>query len=411
MKVRLFISLMVIGISLSFHSYSQGEKVVKEFDYKNFQFKGFKEEKTIYQYNPLIGSSSKVGKRFELYYSNLSSSEKVNFHLYRKYDNYVYYIHENYILFGKSNPDSLFLNKDNHEIDAIKKIGEMNYYQRTHYLTTGHYFYFSTEIGDIDYLARIDITQEKPKMEVLPIKGRKPILYKNWLFYEIDYVSPKYSDPPESIYRVRIGDWRNPELVVNDVYSVGTVVNENIISFRIYLDKEMKHITYNMSDSTYIEKGISSLIKYKGKKYQRTLCKNPETGKIQLCFKDLPELPEDFPHKLDRDIEANHNYFHLPHTEKPFTGTFITDSLMFFADKEELQKLSKPQLRKLRNAFYAREGYDFSSQDLKDFFSQYEWYINTLERRKAFDLTNDEIYMPPANMERIRLIQSVEKSK
>lgn len=409
MKYLYLMLIIVIGIFNSTKLFAQNNNLCENYYYGNFVFAGSKSGEVIFQFFPPMGEKYEKGKKFDLYKISLKKDERINLKFYKKFDNNISYINNKYLLYMEN--EQFISLKRNNNYFQIDLLGKINIYRKTHYQSQGDHFYFSTEINKINYLAQIDLSAEKPKIEVLPIKGRKPILYKNWLFYEIDYVSPKYSDPPESIYRVRIGDWRNPELVVNDVYSVGTVVNENIISFRIYLDKEMKHVTYNMSDSTYIEKGISSLIKYKGKKYQRTLCKNPETSKTQLCFKDLPDLPEEFPHKLDRDIEANHNYFHLPHTEKPFTGTFITDSLMFFADKEELQKLSKPQLRKLRNAFYAREGYDFNSRDLKEFFSQYEWYINTLERRKAFDLTNNEIYMPPANMERIRLIQSVEKSK
>jgi len=411
MKIQKVLILFVFFVFFFHQSFSQKKDVVVNYEYSNFYFKGIKGEKSIYQFNyPITNSSSEVGERFDLYYPVLDSDNRVLFKFYKSFDYHIYYLKEDLILVGKSNPDSIFLMSEKEE-KSIERIGNMNFYRRTHYLTQGDYFYFSTEINKINYLARVDISADKPNVEILPLKGRNPIVYKNWLFYEIGYVSPKYSSPPEAIYRVKIGDWRNPELIVNDVYSVGTVVDENIISFRIYLDKQMKHITYNISDSTYIEKGISSLIKYKGKKYQRTLCKNPDTDKTQLCFEEVPELPEEFPHKLERDIEPNHNYFHLPHTKKPFTGTFITDSLMFFAVKEDLQKLSKSQLRKLRNAFYAREGYDFKSADLQEFFGQFDWYKKTLGRRKAYDLTNDDIYMPPANMERIRLIQSVENDK
>ena len=410
MKIQKVLILFFFFVFFFHQSFSQKKDVVDNYEYSNFYFKGIKGEKSIYQFNYPITTSSEVGDRYDLYYPVIDSDNRVLFKFYKSFDYHIYYLKENLILVGKSDPDSMFLMSENEE-KSIEKIGSLNFYRRTHYLTQGNYFYFSTEINKINYLARVDISAEKPNVEIIPLKGRNPIVYKNWLFYEIGYVSPKYSSPPSALYRVKIGDWRNPELIVNDVYSVGTVVDENIISFRIYLDKEMKHITYNLSDSTYIEKGISSLIKYKEKKYQRTLCKNPETGKTQLCFKNLPELPDKFPHKLDRDTEPNHNYFHLPHTEKPFTGTFITDSLMFYAGKDELQKLSKSQLRMLRNAFYAREGYDFNSTDLKELFSQFDWYEKTLERRKAYNMTNDDIYISPADKERIDLILEIERNK
>jgi len=409
MKYKYLVLMVVLGVFNSTELFAQKNDLFENYYYGNFVFAGYKNGEVIYQFFPPMGEDYEKSKKFDLYKIHLQEKGRVTLKYYKKFDNNISYISNDYLLF-REDEQSITLKRNSNYFQIDFK-GNIDIYRRTHYQSQGKFFYFSTEINKINYLARIDLAAKNPKVEILPIKGRKPIVYKDWLFYEIGYVSPKYSSPPEAIYRVKIGDWRNPELIVNDVYSVGTVVDENIISFRIYLDKEMKHITYNFSDSTYIEQKISSLIKYKGKRYQRTLCKNPETDKTQLCFKDIPELPEELPHKLERDIEPNHNYFHLPHTKKPFTDTFITDSLMFFAGKEELENLSKSQLRKLRNAFYAREGYDFNSADLQEFFGQFDWYEQTLERRKAFDLTNDDIYMPQANMERIRLIQSVENGK
>lgn len=40
----------------------------------------------------------------------------------------------------------------------------------------------------------------------------------------------------------------------------------------------------------------------------------------------------------------------------------------------ELASLSKSELRILRNMIYAKHGYKFKSQDLLDFFLQFEWY-------------------------------------
>ena len=41
---------------------------------------------------------------------------------------------------------------------------------------------------------------------------------------------------------------------------------------------------------------------------------------------------------------------------------------------EDLQDLDKAQLRLMRNAVYAIHGYDFKSQDLKEYFSGFSWY-------------------------------------
>lgn len=36
---------------------------------------------------------------------------------------------------------------------------------------------------------------------------------------------------------------------------------------------------------------------------------------------------------------------------------------------------SKEELRLLRNTIYAQYGYDFNSPDLKEYFSQFAWYM------------------------------------
>ena len=52
--------------------------------------------------------------------------------------------------------------------------------------------------------------------------------------------------------------------------------------------------------------------------------------------------------------------------EKELSEELIKQQDLFF--------LSNDQLRLLRNAFYAIHGYDFKSQDLKEYFSGFSWY-------------------------------------
>jgi hypothetical protein len=61
----------------------------------------------------------------------------------------------------------------------------------------------------------------------------------------------------------------------------------------------------------------------------------------------------------------------------------IQDGLftLFLCDKSEL--------RIIRNAFYARHGYIFNSQDLREFFTQLDWYNGTKENVDA-DLSDNE---------------------
>jgi hypothetical protein len=50
---------------------------------------------------------------------------------------------------------------------------------------------------------------------------------------------------------------------------------------------------------------------------------------------------------------------------------------------------NKSELRIIRNAFYARHGYIFNSQDLREFFTRLDWYNGTKENVDA-DLSDNE---------------------
>ncbi|MCD4834572.1 MAG: YARHG domain-containing protein [Bacteroidales bacterium] len=407
----IYLSLILILVLFnSEHLISQDNLIIKSYNKKYFDFVGTRNNKILYQYYPTLGVTSEECKNFDLYYSILSSNGIINFRLFTTFESNVDYIDEKCMIYRKNSPNKIFMNRNDKEIE-IETVGKLNIFEKTHQIEKGDYFYFSTKINEIDFLARINLTQEDLSMEVLPIKGYNPVVYKNWLFYRINYESPKYSGRVDAIYRVKIGDWRNPELIINDVYFGGAVLNENLISCRFFDREKVRDVTYKISDSTYIEKDIAPLIKYEGVYYQHTHYKNPKTGKYQICYKEIPELPETFPYKLIREVDPNQNYLHLPCTEKLFTNSFITDSLLFFAGKEQLERFTNEQLRKLRNAFYAREGYVFKSDDLNNFFKQFEWYEKTIKARKRKGLSNDDIYIPKADKERVELILEIENSK
>jgi hypothetical protein len=101
----------------------------------------------------------------------------------------------------------------------------------------------------------------------------------------------------------------------------------------------------------------------------------------------------------------------LPNNQKRFENTFVTEYLLYQASTAELQQLSKGQLRILRNAFFARQGYQFSSKDLQDFFGQFDWYLKMVERNQFYELTNEQIVISPQDKERVELILGVEQEK
>ena len=65
-------------------------------------------------------------------------------------------------------------------------------------------------------------------------------------------------------------------------------------------------------------------------------------------------------------ITSYNNMENIYFNEKELSEELIKQQDLFF--------LSNDQLRLLRNAFYAIHGYDFKSQDLKEYFSGFNWY-------------------------------------
>ena len=194
--------------------FAQNESLVSDYEYSKFHFVGYKNSMPVFQCNYRYDEPIKNAINFALYHPELNKKKFVSFKFIKgfKKEHGIYYLNDNYLAYRKAEGKDIYIKEEGSKDEFyVEKIGDIDIYNRTHYLTQGDYFYFSTQIGDINYLSRVDVTRENPQMELLPLKGRRPIVYKDWLFYEIGYVSPKYSSPPEAIYRVKIGDWRNPE--------------------------------------------------------------------------------------------------------------------------------------------------------------------------------------------------------
>ncbi|MDE5686547.1 MAG: YARHG domain-containing protein [Paramuribaculum sp.] len=68
-----------------------------------------------------------------------------------------------------------------------------------------------------------------------------------------------------------------------------------------------------------------------------------------------------------------------------------------YVTDEQLEDLSSSQLRILRNAIFAIHGYRFSSRDMADYFSRFDWYIPV-----SSDVTASLSTIEKKNIERIK---------
>jgi hypothetical protein len=299
-------------------------------------------------------------------------------------------------------------------------------------------------------LAQIDLTKENPRLENIGIRGEDPKIINNSLYFHQYFEGFGYR-PKYNLYRVPLKKWDEIELVFRQTYKECYVFpNERYLFASIFNPgrNNVDFILYNMESHSYeYLKNIDSIYvpNYPYEKWKYTSLagasmysyKHNAPVLVGSQFRYVKNLPDKYPRKyrdirayynnkgrsiyrgyeafedlprkvnLDTSLKAlrSHNY---PRPYKPFTGTFITDELLYEASKEELSKLSGNKLRLLRNAFFARLGYSFESKDLQEFFMQFEWYKNSLDRKK---LPNDKIIVPPEDKERVQLILEIENNK
>lgn len=299
-------------------------------------------------------------------------------------------------------------------------------------------------------LAQIDLTKENPRLENIGIRGEDPKIINNSLYFHQYFEGFGYR-PKYNLYRVPLKKWDEIELVFRQTYKECYVFpNERYLFASIFNPgrNNVDFILYNMESHSYeYLKNIDSIYvpNYPYEKWKYTSLagasmysyKHNAPVLVGSQFRYVKNLPDKYPRKyrdirayynnkgrsiyrgyeafedlprkvnLDTSLKAlrSHNY---PRPYKPFTGTFITDELLYEASKEELSKLSGNKLRLLRNAFFARLGYSFESKDLQEFFMQFEWYKNSLDRKK---LPNDKIIVPPEDKKRVQLILEIENNK
>lgn len=75
--------------------------------------------------------------------------------------------------------------------------------------------------------------------------------------------------------------------------------------------------------------------------------------------------------------------------------------------KSEVKKLSKKELRYARNELYARHGYIFKDEELKNYFESKSWYTPSV----AGDDFNDEEYFNKYEIANRNLIKKIEAAK
>ncbi|WP_085930714.1 YARHG domain-containing protein [Anaerophaga thermohalophila] len=379
----------------------------KSIDYNsvNYSFIGYYEDKPVYQFYPSDDNLS-GGLKNKLYYPVLKENLTIN-----NFD----------ILNTIVNSSITYLNEDI-KLYYASKVIEISYDGQTHLILKGErirrevaYSKFDSIVtfpvkgGVASFLVLFNLSTKK--LINIPLIGMRPSFNKDYLYFSSHHICDWYSVYTEDVYRVKIGDWNNPELVLENVDPGNWfLIPESNVIYADILEEQGKGVLYNADTRSYkIVDAIygDRVIKYKGEYYYELKPNNKP-----ISYRPV-NLPSEYPQKDDRVLcPANKKrYFNLSNSQKPFTGTFINNELLYNAPEATLNKLDKEELRLLRNAFFARQGYQFKSDDLQEFFRQFEWYNELLKSYKVLEITNEDVVISPKDKERVELIMKIENRK
>lgn len=260
-----------------------------------------------------------------------------------------------------------------------------------------------------------------PKPVYLPLKGYRGYTVDDWLYFAYYHENYGYSPYPDDIFRVKIGDWYNPELVfTSDEYDDWFLYPEShVIATDIDLNERSANrdnqILYNVEKEAYAvisniktnRSPAPAYLRYEGEYYAYYNIRNNTRGLKTIGLELLPPLPETYPNKGRNKVLPREVWYNVPLHKKTFKGSFITPYFLREASKNELAKLDKSQLRLLRNAIYAQYSFVFSSSDLQKFYGKFEWYRMMTAKKED----NEDVVLLPDDKKRADLIREVEKSK
>jgi len=401
MKISLFVILILY---LSESSFSQN------FYSENYKFIGYIKKQPIFRVFEDVYDGTDIFKisegDFGLYRFSLHSK--------RKLVGKIIYLQDKVSVtfsYDKENKgDWLRIYYDENLIDSVFTRSELIFA----FSEKNNSLFLSTGDSNETQLSYVNFYERHPRLKFLPLHGRQLYVVNDFLYFSYDRRNKDYSPYLDDIFRVKIGDWNNPELILkgSEIRDWFVFPTGDVIYIRTDLGKGKREIDmlFNIMTNTYAELGRV------GFKYPAYLSLDNidyfiKSKKIKgiksLYLVPLPKLPTSYPYKDTRRILPREVWYNLPLIEKIFNGTFITPGLLRGAPREELEKLEKSQLRLLRNAIYAQQAFIFQSKDLQDFFNQFEWYRMMTNKKTS----NEDVVLLPEDEERANLMLEIEQSK
>jgi hypothetical protein len=261
--------------------YSEVVGQVTNYNKRHYEFVGYFNDRPIYQY---FSSGQSEIKNYTLFYANLDKVKNVSFVKFKDFDKELLFYNDSIFIV-----ESWIDNKTGYQIDLYIndiKVKSFLYKQRGYdrknlkfVFSSKHNKLFFPYSDDIDAsytrLAYIDFSQNY-ELILLPILGQHPELDINqeYLYFSATHIVDCYSDFPDDVYKVQIGEWNNTQLVLEQASELGwsLLPNSKVIYSVIGVDgKSSKNAFYNtIKKSIKITENYSAsstIIKYKGQYY------------------------------------------------------------------------------------------------------------------------------------------------
>lgn len=412
-KLIITISIVILSYNICF-----AQTYIKEYNAADFDLIGTINDKPVFRYiyssHDIKGELAKGFHQWGLYQLELINNQcNLIFYKERELESgRAYFVSDSTEIYWDYSEPKLLKVKIGENIFDIHH--KSNIFQKPSFyeLRKGNIVY--SILQGNKYINIIKLNQKTNKTK-LPLLGKTLFAKNGYLYFDFYHIDKSKATPcPVDLYRVKIGDWNNPELLAEFISDSWLPLNDSIVLMTLPVKGRGKQVFYNINNRTYVEtekKLPTTEIKYKGENYLLGV-KRDERGNNKYVLQSFPNIPKKgYIKDNQREILPRVLDVNLPNKDKEFSGTFITDELLHNATESELMKFSKDELRTLRNAFFARQGYNFKSTDLKEFFSQFEWYNQLLESNEFFEISNEDVVISPKDKERVDLILEIENSK
>jgi hypothetical protein len=237
----------------------------------------------------------------------------------------------------------------------------------------------------------------------LSVNGYAVKAINNTIYFS-EYANPKQFDAVFNIYHIDSltdsvpkldfryhYDW-GLEISPDGRYLLASVINTGYIPKWIIFDLQTKRFAY-----------LPEFDRFQKSNFRRIwLSRNQGILFYQATIK-----PGEIRQTKYVPIPAAEEFKYTPEWAMEFADSFINAWWLDEAPLDSLITLSQRDLRLLRNAVFARKGWRFQSDDLNEFFQQFDWYYvqkNQWLNNEDINLTNNDKY-------RIKLIREAEETK